>query len=340
MGRAAVTVSLRQLTKRFPVRRGWRQLFRNRGPTYMEAVRDVSFEVGAGEFFGLLGPNGAGKTTLFKMLSTLIAPDHGTATIAGYDLRREAGRVRSVLTPVIADERSLNWRVSARENLRFYAHLYGLGGPALRKRVDELLRIVELADTREKMVGTFSSGMKQRLLLARALLARPRVMLLDEPTRSLDPISARRFRRFLRTEIGGVHGCTILLATHNAEEALELCDRLAVLDRGRLIAVGSPGELAQGLGEERYQVWTPTPEHESFAILSAQRVITDVVRTAKADGWYVVELNIAGGDEMAVEVVSALVRLGAQVARVEKARVALADLLEKLVGNGREDSGA
>jgi ABC-2 type transport system ATP-binding protein len=184
------------------------------------------------------------------------------------------------------------------------------------------------------MVGTFSSGMKQRLLIARALLARPRVLLLDEPTRSLDPLSARRFREFLRNEIAGAQGCTVLLATHNAEEALDLCDRLAVLDRGRLLAVGSARELAQGLGEERYQVWTRTPDVASFAVLSAQRLITDVVCTPQPDGWSVVELNIPGGDERAADVVSMLVQGGAQVARVEKARVALADLLENLVRRG------
>ena len=163
------------LTKRFPIRRSWRELARH--PFQREftpALTDVSLSVQPGEFFGLLGPNGAGKTTLFKLLATLVSPDAGTATLGGYDITREPADVRKVLAPVIADERSLNWRISARANLELYAVLLGLRNPIGRQRVDEVLNIVELTFAGERAVGTFSSGMKRRLLIARALLSRPR----------------------------------------------------------------------------------------------------------------------------------------------------------------------
>src|SRR5690606_25256479 len=131
---------------------------------------------------------------------------------------------------------------------------HGLRGREAEARVGELLRVVALADTGEKMVGSFSSGMKQRLLIARALLSRPRILLLDEPTRSLDPLSARDFRAFLREEIAGQQGCSVILATHSAEEALNLCDRLAVLRKGELLAIGPAEELARRYGEERYRL--------------------------------------------------------------------------------------
>ncbi|HSH46152.1 MAG TPA: ABC transporter ATP-binding protein, partial [Longimicrobiales bacterium] len=234
-GARGPVVRVRGLTKTFPVRRSWRDLIREpfTRPERITALRDIHFDVGPAEFFGLLGANGAGKTTLFKMLAAQLLPDEGTALVKGFDVVREAAEVRRILTPVVADERSLNWRLTARQNLELFASLYGLRGPAADERVTSLLETVELTDTGTKMVGAFSSGMKQRLLIARALLGNPRVLLLDEPTRSLDPVSARRFRRFLREELAARQGCTVLLATHSADEAFDLCDRVAILDRGR-----------------------------------------------------------------------------------------------------------
>lgn len=323
------------VAKRFPVRRGWvesvRHPFRR---AYSEALRGVSFEVGAGEFFGLLGPNGAGKTTLFKILSTLILPDAGTAVVAGHDIRRQPGAVRQSLTPVIADERSLYWRLSARENLRAFAALQGLQGRVAAERVAELLRVVELADTGEKMVGAFSSGMKQRLLIARALLSRPRVLLLDEPTRSLDPLSARGFRRFLREEIAGQQGCSVLLATHSAEEALGLCDRLAILNRGELLALGPAEELARRFGDERYRIWLREDERWTPALLENRpglRLLGIQSENGRGDGWARVEIEVQGGRDRTAAVLAELSAAGVAVAGLERLDLTLAELLERAV---------
>src|SRR5262245_8535234 len=224
----APVVRVAGLTKAFTKRRGLREMLRSpRARERATAVESVSCEIAPGEFFGLLGPNGAGKTTLFKMLATVLLPDAGTATIDGHDVVRDSAAVRRVLTPAVGDERSLQWRLSARENLELFAALLEVPRREQRSRIDGLLAEVGLADTGAKLVGAFSSGMRQRLLIARALLARPKVLLLDEPTRSLDPISARAFRTFLRDEIAGRRNCAVLLATHNAEEAFDLCDRVA-----------------------------------------------------------------------------------------------------------------
>lgn len=335
--RAETLVSLQGISKRFPVRRGWLATLRHpRSTEYVSVVQEVSCAIAAGEFFGLLGHNGAGKTTLFKMLATLVIPDEGTATVAGLDVVRDAALVRRVLAPVIADERSLSWRLSARENLRLFATLQGLRGAAIGDRADDLLEVVELADTGNTMVGKFSSGMKQRLLIARALLARPRVLLLDEPTRSLDPISARRFRTFLREEISGKQGCTVLLATHNTEEALELCDRVAVLDHGRLLAVGPADELSREIGENRHRVWTRSPEHPSFAALARRGTIGRFTRGAPdSEGWTAVEMEIPGGPDRAADVVAFLAASGVPVAAFEPIKPSLADLIERTVARTR-----
>jgi ABC-2 type transport system ATP-binding protein len=178
----------------------------------------------------------------------------------------------------------------------------------------------------------FSSGMKQRLLIARALIARPRVLLLDEPTRSLDPISARTFRAFLREEISGRQGCTVILATHSTEEALELCDRVGVLDRGRLLAVGTTDELAREIGEERYRVWTREPEHPGLAALAQQGVVSGIAPLEARDGeWRCLEMEIAGGPERTARVLAFLTEQGMPIARLEHVRLSLADLIERIV---------
>jgi ABC-2 type transport system ATP-binding protein len=174
--------------------------------------------------------------------------------------------------------------------------------------------------------------MKQRLMIARALLSRPRVLLLDEPTRSLDPISARAFRQFLREEIAGRQGCTVLLATHNTEEALHLCNRVGVLNRGRLLAVGAPDELGRELADDRYQLWTRQPLHPAIAALVERGVASDPsVRDADEEGWSRVELRISGGLDRAAEALDLLTCAGVRVARFEPVRLSLADLIERTV---------
>ncbi len=330
-------VVLEGISKSFPVRRSWGEMLRHPGRSPRAPVlQNVSLAVAEGEFFGLLGPNGAGKTTLFKMLATLVLPDAGTATVGGYDVVAESSKVRSVLAPVIADERSLYWRLTAFQNLELFAKLQGMRGAAIHARVNEVLGVVGLTDTKTKIVAAFSSGMKQRLLIARALVASPRVLLLDEPTRSLDPISARGFRTFLRDEISGRQGCTVLLATHSADEVLELCNRVAVLDRGRLLATGTTSSLAKDLGEERYALFTRDAAHPALAALVQRGVVGALHVRGDEDGWTRVDMELTGGMERAAQIVATLVEQRVVVARFEKVPLPLADLIDRIVRRGAE----
>jgi ABC-2 type transport system ATP-binding protein len=328
-------VSVLGLTKAFPVRRTWREILARpwRRADKTVAVDHVSFDVRRTELFGLLGANGAGKTTLFRMLSTLLLPDEGTARIAGCDVVRDARTVRNLLALVVPDERSLDWRLTARENLELFAALYRVPRRQVARRVDELLELVGLQDTGTKMVGTFSSGMKQRLLIARALMSRPSVLLLDEPTRSLDPVSARQFREFLRNEIAGRQQCTVLLATHNAEEAFDLCDRVAVLDRGRLLAVGRLDELMGEVRDDIYRL-AVRADHVGNAVRALVRAGHGEARLLDGRGtadWTVLELTIPGGPDAVADVVNCLVRANVRVSAVEHRPITLADLLERMV---------
>lgn len=326
-------VRISHLTKRFPTRRGLRQaLLHPLGRSTTTVVADVTFNASAGEFLGLLGPNGAGKTTLLKMLSTLILPDEGSATIDGYDVVRDAEVVRTLVSPCLATERSLYFRLTARENLSVYAALQGVERGERRSRIEEVLQAVSLTDTGEKLAGQFSSGMLQRLLIARALLTRPRLLLLDEPTRSLDPISARQFRAFLRDELVRQRGCAVILATHNAEEAFELCDRVGVLNHGRLLANGTASQLSREFLGIRYHVSTTQPDHPAVRELSARgiSVIATTPRRDEPGGWHDVVLRLEP-DHDPSGVLAHLAGQGMRIAAFDPIRPSLADLIEGVV---------
>jgi ABC-2 type transport system ATP-binding protein len=215
-------------------------IFRRRAVA-VEAVRGVSFEVADGELFGLLGPNGAGKTTTIKMLITLLIPTSGSASVLGYDVVRDAREVRKRIGYVFGGDRGLYERLSALDNLRYFAELYAVPPAEQRRRIAELLDLVGLAGREKERVEGYSRGMRQRLHIARGLLHDPPVVFLDEPTIGVDPVGARELRR----TIAGLTqaGKTVLLTTHYMFEADDLCDRMAVINKGEIVAEGTPSDL-------------------------------------------------------------------------------------------------
>ena len=209
------------------------------------------------EIFGLLGPNGSGKTTMFRLLSTLMLPSAGHAIIMGHDAATDPAGVRRHIG-VVFQAQSVDGKLSAEENLRHIGHLYGLRGAALKARAGEMLRRVGLADRAKDRVETFSGGMQRRLELAKGLLHRPSVLLLDEPTTGLDPGARRDLWQYLQI-LRDQERVTILVTTHLMEEA-ERCDRLAILSHGNLVALGTPAELKQEIGGDVILLDTPDPE--------------------------------------------------------------------------------
>ncbi|MBX3003724.1 MAG: ABC transporter ATP-binding protein [Anaerolineales bacterium] len=205
------------------------------------AVEDVSFAVEEGELFGLLGPNGAGKTTTTKMLTTLLAPSGGEARVGGYDVVRQAEAIRSRIGFIFGGERGLYWRLSAWDNLRYFASLYGVDPDVAARRIPELLEMVSLRERAHEKVEGYSRGMKQRLHIARALIHDPNILFLDEPTIGLDPVGARDLRQVVRNL--QAQKKTILLTTHYMFEADALCQRIAVVNKGRIVALDTPAKL-------------------------------------------------------------------------------------------------
>jgi ABC-2 type transport system ATP-binding protein len=207
----------------------------------VEAVRGVSFSVERGELFGLLGPNGAGKTTTIKMLITLLLPTSGDARVLGLDVVADAREVRKRIGYVFGGDRGLYERLSAHDNLRYFAELYGVSGPTQRKRIDEVLELVGLKGREKERVEGYSRGMRQRLHIARGILHDPEVVFLDEPTIGVDPVGARDLRQTIADLVAA--GKTVLLTTHYMFEADALCDRIAVIAKGQIVGEGTPDEL-------------------------------------------------------------------------------------------------
>ncbi|KRD23492.1 MULTISPECIES: ABC transporter ATP-binding protein [unclassified Streptomyces] len=232
-------IDVQDLTRRFRGRKG----------VEVTALDGVSLRAEEGEVVGLLGPNGAGKTTLSRILTTLLLPTSGSARVDGLDVVRDAPEVRKRIGLVLGGERGLYGRLTARQNLRYWGAMQGLSGSRCRNRADELLELLGLAERADDRVETYSRGMVQRVHLARALLCDPRVLIMDEPTSGMDPHAAQGFRGLVEKLRDG--GSTVLLATHDMQEAQALCSRVALIDHGRILREGAPKELLAGLDTPR-----------------------------------------------------------------------------------------
>jgi len=237
-------ISIRNLSKTYPIPfRRVRAFFRRPAKEPVEALRDVSFAVKAGEIFGLIGRNGAGKTTLTKIVATLIQPTTGNVSVRGDDSVLRDEQVRRQVGLATAEERSFYWRLTAEQNLMFFARLHGLSDRVAKQRIKELFAKLELEEVAKRRFGEMSTGNKQRLAVARALLSSPPVLLLDEPTRSLDPLAAAQMRELIRSLAEQDPPVTILLTSHNLAEVETLCARVAIISRGRIRALDTPSDL-------------------------------------------------------------------------------------------------
>jgi len=259
------------------------------------ALNGVSFQVRASELFGLLGPNGSGKTTLFRILSTLIVPGAGSAQVAGFDVGRDPAALRRHIG-VVFQAQSVDVKLTAYENLRHQGHLYGLRGSALSRRIEEVLGRVGLLDRAGERVEKFSGGMQRRVELAKGLLHRPAVLLLDEPTTGLDPGARRDLWQYLQI-LRDEEGVSVIVTTHLMEEA-ERCDRLAILNEGEVVALGTPAELTREIGGDVVLLEARNPEALADRVRSLFHVEAGVMGRH-------VRLEIENGHRFVPEVVEA-----------------------------------
>ncbi|HEU4712819.1 MAG TPA: ABC transporter ATP-binding protein [Pyrinomonadaceae bacterium] len=239
-----VAIAIENLSKAYPGAFELRTLI-GRAPLKqpVRALTDVTFDVHEGEIFGLIGPNGAGKTTLTKIVATLVQPTTGTVNVKGFDSVEQSAALRRMIGLAAAEERSFYWRLTVEQNLMFFARLYSIPKRTARARIAELLARLDLENSARKRFGELSTGNKQRMAIARALLNKPPILLLDEPTRSLDPLAAARMRSFIGSLAAGDPPVTILLTSHNLNEIEELCARIAIISHGRIRELDTPNRI-------------------------------------------------------------------------------------------------
>jgi ABC-2 type transport system ATP-binding protein len=293
----------------------------------LAAVAGIDFEVAPGEVFGFLGPNGAGKSTTIKMLCTLVRPTAGTATVAGYDVVGNRDNVRRNIGLVFQDP-TLDTYLTAAQNLRFHAELYGVPREQMAPRMHKVLSMVGLEDRRDSLVRNFSGGMRRRLEIARGLLHSPRVLFLDEPTVGLDPQTRSSIWDYI-LQLRSAEDVTIFMTTHYMDEA-EYCDRIAIIDNGKIVVIGTPEDLKASVGKDRVEIGTA----DDAAAIDALRSRFDVeaVRSGGA-----VTFAIADGEQFVPRLFA---DLGVPIQSVRVARPSLDDVFMNYTGSSIRDADA
>jgi ABC-2 type transport system ATP-binding protein len=324
----AAAISIEHLSKTYPVQlERLRAFFRRPSKPPVEALRDVSLEVREGEIFGLIGRNGAGKTTLTKIVATLVQPTVGAVRVKGFDSVRDDVKVRGMVGLATAEERSFYWRLTVEQNLMFFARLYGLSDSAARRRIAELLARLELREMVGRRFGELSTGNKQRMAVARAMLAAPPVLLLDEPTRSLDPLAASRMRTFISSLARERPPVSILLTSHNLTEVEELCERVAIISHGRIRALDTPANL-RALNQQTERVRLTT---RGISTERARRTLVPrlgELEITEQGETLVIAFTREANDERLDTAIRALHEEGGSVVACESERATLLDVLE------------
>jgi len=296
------------------------------------AVDDISFNVNHGEIFGFLGPNGAGKTTTIKMISTLLLPTSGTVKVDGIDVVKNPREALKIMGTVLTGERSIYWKLTGRENLEYFAAMYGITGKKAKEKIDYLLERFNLHKRADETVEKYSTGMKQRIALAKALLADPKILILDEPTSGLDPQSALNLRELI-LEIKD-EGKTVLLTTHYMEEADFLSDRVAIIDHGKIIALDAPDNLKKNLNKANILIfelnkWDKTVENNLKNIKAIKNIISNFNDSSQR---WVVKIHIGNSSETISQVIENIVKVGIDITNFKKEEPTLEDVFLDLTG--------
>jgi len=311
--------------------------FQRKQSSWFTAVDGVDLKIPRGEIFGLLGPNGAGKTTTIRMLCTMLEPTSGTARVNGFDVVKQSAQVRQNLGTVLAGDRSIYWKLSGRENLEYFAALYHIPAATARKRIDEILERMELTDRANELVEKYSTGMKQRIAISKALLARPPILLLDEPTLGLDPQAARKVRELV-TELKN-EGHTILLTTHYMEEADLLSDRIGIIDQGKIIALDTPGALKATIHQKDVVKMEIAGWKTELAerITSLQQVSELTTRYLDNDSVWEVSFQTASSRAVLPGLVERINTNGTRLVNLNVVQPSLEDVFIHLTGKGLRD---
>ena len=328
-------VEAKDLRRTFVRKKG--KPFRKKKKEILKAVDGVTFHIDRGEIFSLLGPNGAGKTTIIKMLATLLIPTSGTALVGGYDVVKDDGEVRKRLTAVLPGERTLYWKLSVRENLHYFSSLYGMPRAEARERIEQLLHDFEMADKRDDLVEKLSTGQRQKIVLCRALLPRPDVLLLDEPTLGLDPVSAKNLRTLVK-KISS-EGTSILLTTHYMYEADDLSDRVAIIHEGKITCMDTPEVLKKTVDAKRIFRFSANRWDNAVSQAFRRERPAREIRYSRRNGHIVVELESREEEFGIAELSSFCALQGIQIHTVKVDEPSLEDVFIEQTGSHLDEEG-
>lgn len=328
-------IQVRNLSKVFPVSKSYRELlfspFQRKTVT---ALRSIDLTVDKGDLFGLLGSNGAGKTTLIKILCTLVLPTSGTACIDGLDVCKDSGKVKPKIGYVIGDERSFYWRLTGKQNLRFFAVLNNIPHGQINKRVSQLLDLVGLTAQGDKMFKEYSTGMKKMLAIARGMLTNPEILIMDEPTSGLDPMVAMKIKNFIKGTLVNIEKKTVLLATHNLAEVEQLCNRIAVLDSGEVKATGTVEDIKTILTKnKRYVIGVDNFGTELLDKIRAISTVQQaVVKTSlKQFAGVQIEVEMTEGKGGANQLMESILAMGGRISSFQELNASLEDVFSHLL---------
>jgi ABC-type multidrug transport system ATPase subunit/ABC-type multidrug transport system permease subunit/pimeloyl-ACP methyl ester carboxylesterase len=327
-------IETRDLTKYYPVMSGWKKLL-GKHDSGTCAVDHVNLRVGKNELFGLVGPNGAGKTTLIKMLTTLVLPTSGSIQIAGYNIRMEE-KVKKAIGLATSDERSFYWRLTGRQNLQFFASLHNIPARKAESAIRSVLFQVGMEAAADRRFHTYSTGMRQRLAIARALLTEPTVVFMDEPTKGLDPLAANHLHQLIREHLIEELGLTVFLTSHQLAEVEKICDRIAVMHEGQIRACGTMAELRRMLGPvEKYRVRVDRLDSRSAVSIGMQ---DPAIRISPEENLLLFEFDKDEADERLMNVISAVQQKRGRIKTVSCTPVSLDVIFQHLTAENADSS--
>lgn len=297
----------------------------------VEALKGVSLSIERGELFGILGSNGAGKTTLLKILNMLVIPNSGEAFINGFNIYRDQKKIKRFIGYVNSEERSFFWRLSGKQNLFFFSSLYNLSSKQAKSRISDLVELLELQEVMDKPFMSYSTGLKQRFAIARGLLCDPEILFMDEPTRSLDLPSKVRIQHFVKEKLVHEQGRTVFLATHDLLEAEYLCDRLAVISKGKISKIGKVSEIKEQLRQGKtVYLKLKNLEGKDFKGLSSIEGVSQLDILSSKNSVMVVSVELEAED-IIPKIINELVRKNISVISCMSKEASLKDLFKQAV---------
>ena len=323
------------ITKKYPETKGYGDLllhpFRRKETT---ALDNVSIQIKKGELFGLLGSNGAGKTTLIKILCTLVLPTSGKAFINGLEVTKDERKIRKIIGYVVGDERSFYWRLTGRQNLRFFAKLNNISKREAEQRIESLLAFMELSRYADRMFKDYSTGMRQKLAIARGLLTNPEVLFMDEPTNGLDPITAQKLRSLIRKKLVEEEKKTIVFATHNLHEAEELCDRIVFIHSGEIKISGLVADIKKEFTiDKRYVMKLKSPDTGLLEKIYRMAHVKKVTKIpdGSLSGTIQIEVENIDGNEGIFQVIKEVVDMGGKIYAIHEREISLGETFSRII---------